>query len=341
MQRLTKSANNPLIVTSDRGVTLAKASKTNTSDTDTGASAGEDIAAMKAELAELRTAKAHLSTELTGARGALKHAEFSRMSAQEQAIASQQEACDSGIDAMEGEAQSIEDQIAVLSDEPGHGKEIAQLSRKLATVSANLVAEGQKKTWLAGQREKVTAANKQTREAAPADAGAKLLANGIDYSKLGVKTQAWLDAHPKAFTDVRYAKLAVIAAQKAVDIEGLEDQSPDYFKFIEQELGESPALEDDQIDDGGEEIAPAAESYVVEKPQARAAGPGAFAAAPTRQTPAGGTGRRAGAITLTADEREVALGLYPNIKSDADKLARYAEGKAFMAQRQNQVLRSN
>lgn len=333
---------------------MAKASKSNTSDTDNVADSGaEDLAALRAELAELRTGKAHAEAEARTAKGALRTAELSRMSADERAIVSEQEACDGRLEAAESAASAIESQIAQLADEPGHGADIAKLTRQLSTLSVKIEAETGRKDYLAAQREKVTTHNKQQREAAPADDNGRKLANGILLSNLGAPTQAWLEARPKAFTDVRYAKLAVLAAQKAVDVEGLQDQSPEYFRFIEKELGEGPAIAsadvEDDVEDGDDILAqdpPArqTESYAPERPQHRAAGPGSMSnvAPPTRQAPAGGGGGRQRAPTLTAEEREVALSLYPDSKlSDADKLVRYAAGKKFMADRQNQVLRSN
>lgn len=325
------------------GQTLPKTSKSDTSNTDNGANSGtEDLAALRAELADLKAGKASTDAELRQARGALRTAELSRMSADERAIVSDQEACDARLESMEGEATSIEDQIAQLADEPGHGKEIAVLTRKLSTLSANLVDENRRKAYLAGQREKVTNQNKQHREAAPAD-GERLLANGIVFSKLAAPTQAWLEKRPKAFTDARYAKLLVNTAQRAVDIEGLADNSPEFFRFIEDEMGEGAAdttTTDDIDEDEGEEIAadPTHESYTPERPQSRAAGPGAMssAAPPTRQAPAGGSGGPRRAPTLSAEEREAALNIYSHLNiSDADKIVKYATGKKYMKDRQN------
>lgn len=324
---------------------MAKTSKSNTSDTDTGANSGsEDIAAMRAELAELKASKAQADGEVATYRTKLRESELAKMSAQERAILADQETNAANLTALETEASDIERQIAVLADEPGHGAEIGKLTRQIAGIETKISKETDRKTWLEAQREKVTNQNKQTREAAPA-AGAKLLANGIDVSKLAAPTQAWLDKRPKAFSDVRYAKLIVAAAQKAVDIEGLPDNSPEFFKFVEDELNESPTVEND--DEGEEEeigaSVPERESYAPEKPQHRAAGPGSMQAAPpTRQTPAGGNGsgnRRQ--PSLSADEREAALNIYSHLNiSDADKLVKYSEGKKYMSQRNNSHFRN-
>lgn len=317
---------------------MPKAPKTDTTQTD-------DVAALKAELEQLRSESAAAKAEVLEARKARREAEFQNMSAQERAIASDQDACESNLRALESEAQSYEDQIAALADEPGHGREIAALNRKLATVSANLVREGDRKTWLAAQREKASAASKKQSEA-PSD-DSPVLANGSRLSQYGPRTQAWIEAHPKAFTDRRYLQSAILAAQKATQVEGLKDESDEYFRFIEEEIGDAPpaapapAPEEDDPD-VGEEIAPAEVNYQPEKPQPRAAGPGSIAAAPpTRSIPAAAGGAPRRAPTLTAEEREVALSLYPNIKNPADKLVAYAEGKKLMAQRANHHFRNN
>lgn len=315
---------------------MAKAPKTDTTQTD-------DVAAMKAELEQLRSEKGMLTAEVREARTAKRNAELQNMSAQERAVVSEQEACESRLSSLESEAQSYEDQIAQLADEPGHGRDIAVLNRKLATVSANLVREADRKAYLASQREKVTASNKE-RAAAPSE-NDRVLANGSRMSQYGPRTQAWLEAHPKTFSDSRYMKLAILAAQKATEIEGIKDESDEYFRFVEKELGEGQEADvevDNQVDpDAGEEIAvepPARtiQTYEPERPQSRAAGPGSMAAAPpTRQIPAGGGGGPRRAPSLTSEEREVALSLYPHLKSDADKLVAYAEGKKMMSSRQN------
>lgn len=346
MRHDTKSGKHSLIVTNRWGNCLAKTSKSNTSNTDNDANSGsEDIAAMRAELAELRAGKAQADGEVATYRTKLRESELAKMSAQERAILADQETNAANLAALETEASDIERQIAILADEPGHGAEIGKLTRQIAGIETKLSKETDRKAWLETQREKVTNQNKQTREAAPA-AGVKLLANGLDTTQFSAKTKAWLDQRPKVYTDTKYANLVHIAAQKAVRAEGLAEDSPEYFRFVEDELKESPTVEND--DDGEEEeeigtATPERESYAAERPQHRAAGPGSMSSAPpTRQTPAGGNGganRRQ--ISLSADEREAALNIYSHLNiSDADKLVKYSEGKKYMAQRNNSHFRN-
>lgn len=295
------------------------------------------MAALRAELDKLRAEKATSDANARQYMARARTAEMANMSAQERALVSDQEANESKIESMESELQSMEDEIARLADEPGHGKEIAALNRKMAVTSAKLETEQNRKAFLAGEREKF---KKQSE--APAGGDDRVLANGSKLSGYGPKTQAWLEAHPRAFSDNHYLQRAIIAAQEAVNVEGIADQSPEYFAHIEKKLGETKQSEqvesDDEDGEEEEEIqAPVQERYTPEKPQGRAAGPGSFAAAPARQVPHGsGSGNRGGRQpALSAEEREVALALYSNDPkmSDADKLKAYADGKRFMAER--------
>lgn len=325
---------------------MAKTSKTN-SDNDTTADSGaDDIAALRAELAELKAGKATLEAETRNARKQARDATFQTMSAQERAVASEQEACDVRLESLDGQLADIESQIATLTDEGGRGKDVAALTRKMTALSAQQSSEEGRKTYLAAQREKLTGANKQARDgAAEADQGEKL-ANGVIVSKLDRRSQEWLRKHPKAFTDVRFAKQIVHAAQEAVDVNGLEDNSPEFFEFMDEKFSPAPVAPGADDGEGEEVVLDTRERYEPEKPQPDAAGPGKLAAVvarPTRQTPAAGNGGAGGRKpTLTNDERETALSLYSHMNiSDADKLARYAAGKVFMKNRDNKHFASN
>jgi hypothetical protein len=316
---------------------LTGKSDTDTTDTD-------DVAALRAALAEANAAKTALASELNSTRKAARDAQLKTMSAEERAIVSQQEACESKIESLDGELADLESQIATLTDEGGRGKEVAALTRKMTAVSAEYAKETGRKDYLESQREKMTGQHKQVREeVAVADQG-KVLANGVVVSKLDRRSQDWLEKQPKAFTDVRFAKQIILAAQEAVDVEGITDNSPEFFDFIEQKLGLKEAAAPDNTD--GEDIPlDTTERYEPAKPQNDAAGPGKMAAViarPSRQVPAGGSGGGGKRPTLTNEERETALSLYNHLNiSDADKLARYAAGKAFMKNRDNKHFASN
>lgn len=310
---------------------------------DTTQIGNDDVAALRAELDALKGENSTLISQRDTASAEAKKARLATMSADERALVSAQEANEATLNSLESEASSIEDQIATLADEPGHGKEIAALTRKLSTLSADLVDEGKKKKWLEGQRAKFTERAAETAE----DPNDKTLANGSKLSAYGQKTQAWLLAHPKAFTDSRYMARAIAAAIKATGGEGIADQSAEYFKFIEDELGETPApTEEEEVpaDEEGEEIAQPArqtqERYEPEKPQARAAGGGSVAAVVQTALRSSSTGGARRTPALTAAQKEVADSLYGSMPA-AERYIHYAKMDTFMKNRETGHFRSN
>lgn len=334
--------------------------RTDTSDTtqdEQGGLSAAEAAELRRQLAAAQSTISARDTELGTERKRRRDAEFAGMSAQEQAIVSQQEACDGEISSLQSEADALENQIATLADEPGNGKQIAELTRKLSRAETNLSRAEERKQWLSGQREQVTTRNKETREAATREdqqpTGRKM-ANGFPYDNFPPKTKAWVDAHPQAFTDKTYWDRVIRFAQEAGQDYGFADESPEYFSHIERRLGEVSGTrrasqqddpEDDQQDDEpeeGEDLPEevpqrrVAESYTPERPQERAAGPGSMAARPSRQVPQGGgnNGNRRVSARLTAQEREAADSLYGNIANPADRYQAYADGKKYMAERQ-------
>lgn len=299
-----------------------------------GLSASE-AAELRRQLADAKSTAAVHESRFRSADHARRQAEMANMSAQERALVSAQESCDTTLESREGEIQSYEDQIAQLADEPGHGKEIAQLNRKMAEAVTEVSDLKRRKQYLANEREKFKGA--QPSDAAD-DPNDRALPNGQKLSNFGPKTQAWLIAHPKAFEDARYFGRAVAAAVKAVQAEGIPDQSDKYFEFIEKELGDEPAqsrqaAEADQDDDEGDDILPAEPKP--DRPQHRAAGPGSIGAAPpTRTTPSGsGNGGRRRQAALTAEQREVADNLYSAMPNAADRYVKYAENLQIMTAR--------
>lgn len=336
------------------------AKRTDTTDTtqdEQGGLSAAEAAELRRQLEAAHGTLSARDNELAAERKRRRDAEFAGMSAQEQAVVSQQEACDGEISSLQSEADALENQIAALADEPGNGKQIAELTRKLSRAETNLSRAEERKAWLATQREQVTTRNKETREAATREdqqpAGRKM-PNGFPFDTLPAASKSWLEKHPQAFTDKLYWGRVIRFAQEATQDLGLADESPDYFAHLDRRLAEVSGTrrasqqdddqEDDQQDDGGEgddlpEEVPqrrVAESYTPERPQERAAGPGSMAARPSRQVPTGGQGggNRRVSARLTAQEREAADSLYGNIANPADRYQAYADGKKYMAERQ-------
>lgn len=267
------------------------------------------------------------------------------MSEQERRIASEQESNETTIRSLNAEADSYENQIATLADEPGNGKAIASLTRKLSDLAATLRIEENKKAYLADQRERAKA---QTRTAQPAgdDTGGQRLADGRDLSGFSPQVQAWFRQHPEVFSDKAYLNRVIAWATSATNVAGHQAGTRAYFDYVDRALEDYEAAQGGRDGDEGEEIydeprkaspysgnaKPTEDvSERVEEPQHRAAGPGSMAAArPTRTIPgnAGGGARRGN--SLTAEEREVADALYAGM-SPVERYAHYAENKTFMA----------
>lgn len=310
-------------------------------DTDTG----DDAAELRRQLAEAQADRDTYKSQVQTATGRAREAEMANMGAQERALVADQEASAGRIESYETELTSMESEIARLADEPGHGAEIAKLNRAMATTSAKLETETNRKTWLDGKREEF----KARKDAKPVvDPNETVLPNGAALSTYGPKTQTFIRANPRLLTDSAYFQRAVAAAQAATGLENLADQSPEYFAFIEEKLGirQPEAHQEEEEEDEGEDVDAATraaheQGRAVTK-QAPAAGHGSIVPV-IRQTPTGSGGNNRRAPTLTAEEKEVALSLYSHIPglSDADKLKRYADGRKYMKERNNQHFASN
>lgn len=317
-----------------------RARSTPSSDTDilNNDAPRDDLAEMKAQMAELQgrlsSAEADLGRERTGRAAA----EQKSMSEAERRLRAELNSSDTLLESMASEADTIEGQIAALSDLPGNGKEIAALTRKLSVLSARTETETGRKAWLNGEVEKAKAA--PAREAAPA--AGEVLASGVKLSTLSPKVQAWFRARPKAFTDSHYLDKVIAAANYAANVKGIPVESDPYFLFVEQETGEAtqrqPVEHDDEGDDLGiatadspysQTAAPAADlDQRVERPQPRAAGPGSMAAAtpPSRSVPVGAGGRPSNRQPLlSSDQREAADGLYGHITDPKERYLKYAD----------------
>lgn len=317
---------------------MPKAKSTDTTD---------DVVELRRQLAEANTARAAAETEASTYRSKAREAELNAMSADERALVSQQEANESTLSALESEMAGYENEIAALADEPGHGKEIAALNRKLASAAAKVETENNRKTYLAGLREQAKGRTASTAAGHKAEDTAEKVADGTPLSAFGAPTQAWLKKRPAMFTDRRLFKTAKVAAIEAIEVEGLTDQSPEYFRFIEDKLGEhqqSEHAEDGEQEEGEEVEAQeeqqieqrrpgAEERYEPENPQPRAAGRGSMstAAAPSSSRLRTGTdtgNRRKPA--LTAQEREVADALYASERNPAERYRKYATNREIM-----------
>lgn len=289
------------------------------------------------ENAELKAALNAANSRADTAERGQGEAQRGAMTETQRRIAAELSSCKTQIESLDAEADSIEAQIATLSDEPGHGKEIAALNRKLAENVSERREQKNRETYFTGQ---ATKAQKDA-EAPPV----RLLANGNPITAFDATAQAWIEKHPACFTDKAYFNRVIAAAQAAINLEGLAQNSPEFFAYVEEKAEQRAAATqrqarteaaEEETDSPYSQPTPAQgdDLYRVSKPQTPAAGRGSMAAvaSPSRTQPGETSvgGRRVPA--LSADEKSVADDLYGDL-APLDRYKKYAEGKAYMASR--------
>lgn len=295
----------------------------------------DEVAELRRQLdgykARAETAETVAARERTGRIAA----ERQHMSAAQQSVVNALDACEGTLASLSSEADTLEERIGELADQPGNGKEIAKLNRRLSEIVADSRENERKRDYLKAQTEKFEKGGNGQQQTRTDGADDRKLANGAPLSAFPPKTQAFLERHPEAFTNPKYMAKAIAAAQEATAFEGLTDESDEYFEFVEAKLSGKAAPAATAEDDGeGDEIV----TQAVTKPQHSAAGKGSMqqtsaVAPPTRQATVGtGTQRQRGAITLTPEEKEVAESLYGNMPA-ADAYVKYAEGRSYMKTR--------
>ncbi len=311
----------------------------------------DELETLQRELSELRGTKATYETALDSERRRRIEAERARMGDAERYVASQQDACEETLSRLEIDIEALTSRYAELADEPGNGRALAEISRKLAQSEARIVSETDRKERLAMDRERAKADT--ARASQPTG---KVLANGSPLEAIQSAAQkAWLEKHDRAFTDVGYLNRVNAAANAASVLKGLTTDTPEWFAAIEEAIGEhsAPAKVDAAPADDGDDVVATVDSpyssprtppkpsqsdelaYNVANPQHRAAGPGSIAAAPPSRSIPGATPQRGQRTPkLTAEEREVADSMYAKIPNAADRYAHYVKSRDFMASRQ-------
>lgn len=317
-------------------------------DTDNTPNDREELARLKAEMADMQGRLSTAESVAAEERGRRVKAEESTMSEAERHLRTQLSASETLITNLDSEADGLEERIAQLSDEPGHGKEIAKMSRRLSEIAADKRAESDKKNWLAGNIEKVKG-ERTTRAAAPATR--QTLADGTLLSDIPPASAEWARRHPKMMNDPAYMRRVVAAAGYAENLKGLKVGTPEYYAEIEDQIGEGHQSQRD--DREGDDLDTSRQTeqrraspysttkeqggdldYNVEKSQQRAAG-GGTSTPPSRRVPDGSnrdSGNRRQPM-LSSEEREVADSLYSHIPNEADRYVKYSDNKARVAER--------
>lgn len=263
---------------------------------------------------ELTTVKGHLNEANT----AKVQAELATMTEGERRLLAEETAADNAIASAENEATALEGQLASLWSE-GKFPEAASLQRKIASAETVIHNEKQRKEYLSYQREQLK--GQRTEHAAkpvPQE----------QTQQLDPAIQRWIDAHPRFNSDDEYT-----AAAKSGHYEAVRQKVPvgsaKYFEIVELHTGDREPEADpySQGNNGGfgSNQQDQGDMYSVQRPQQRAAGPGALAAAPSRGAPGGFRPGRP--PDLSPEEREVADGIMGHIADPGERYQRYHAAK--------------
>lgn len=127
-------------------------------------------------------------------------------------------------------------------------------------------------------------------------------------NQLTPQSAAWVRQHRDRLADPAVQRRVAAAHSAAIELEGLEAESPEYFRFVEERLG-------------------------MRKSETKPAEPAAPARKPVPSAPVGaggaGGGRSERTMTLTAEMRSVAHNLYPEL-TPAQAEKQYALDRAAL-----------
>lgn len=231
-------------------------------------------------------------------------------------ITAEETAVDNAITAKEAERDRLKGEVARLNAE-GLFAEAAEVQYQMSEVAADLRDYGKQKTSLASARENAKAA--------------PVIQPGAQQPQIPAARKAWFDSHPQFFTDKKFNARAMALHADAI-ANDIEVDSADYFRHIDEGFaddghatGNARAARTPVAEGGAEtEITvdnPRSQPTAVipanaapEKPQARAAGAGSFAAAPSRRVATPAAERKT--TNLTADQADSAVRLAASLRSD-------------------------
>lgn len=166
-----------------------------------------------------------------------------------------------------------------------------------------------------------------------------------NQSQYTPQTQAWLDKNGIDGSKPNTRLNKAISAHFAAEAEGIRQDTPEYFDFLDQHMGVAPAAERPSAqsplsqaanaDEVEIDLNPPSDTRIVDRsPPPRVAHPSQGALPPSRSgSSVTGSGQvRAGNIRLNPREQEAARASFPHLKTDEEKLRAYAENKAALIQ---------
>ena len=295
-------------------------------------------AELERELAEERARRTSLESNLDGERVARTTAEIQRdehasrvVSEAEARWNAEKAASEAAIAARQAALNAAEEDYATHA-EVGDWKAVAKAQRAIAEATTELQAQRQKLNYLETNKERMIPQAPTARRETPAPAAQPTQTHRYSRFITGPLVggeEAFLDARPQFQTDESYRSQLFDASNFAA--KRFPRGSDGYLREIERILGEERQTGGDTGRVQEQPSRPAnrsASAQSADLPASRRAAPG--------QQPAAG----ANEIRLTAEEAEMAEGMYGNpndpqwyIADRAERMRRYAENKRKIADR--------
>lgn len=237
---------------------------------------------------------------------------------------SQYDSVVSALSASEREIESIQSQKSAAL-EKGDYAEDARLAVLMSKLAARIVSLETGKSEIERVRSLPPVQQAPVAQQAPT--------NETFLASLPARSADWIRAHPQFFSDQSFHDKVLAAAQFAENVKGLNHNSDDYFKFIEEESGvvtrAAPAA---QPTSAAAVVVTRDSPAPQTQPAQRPAAP--VAAAPSRSVPdMNGRPANPRSVTLSKEEREIARIMHPKLKpSDPDPEVVYARNKYALQQ---------
>lgn len=145
-------------------------------------------------------------------------------------------------------------------------------------------------------------------------------------------TRAWIKKHPQFLTDDAFKRKALALHTKAVDLDGIALESPEYFEAIERGLGLRRAaprrgeargggVDFDAGQGGDDDRDPVSGASDVDDPEPTTSTGGRSNRRAADSGDDGGPGHSGDSVTLSAEQREVAQFAYPDEWAKDPKVA--------------------
>lgn len=287
-------------------------------DTEAPAATEEDDApedkmeAMKKRLEEANREIAEKSRENDELRGKSKVQIEDRFKAAEQNLDVHDQALDAKIEAHNAKIENLQEEIAHLMDSGEHAEALKK-QREMNKLDFEVLNFQAGKNFVATKKDELKAAKENAdvmNEVKTAD----------DYGSESAATREWIKAHPQFKVNKagqplnRFAKVALVAHQEAIDAEDLTPGTPEYLRHIEKKLvakGELKAADaqylgqedEDETEEEDEEPAPPPPP---KKKKTATAAPGS-----SRSNSSGAGSKKVGKLTAEQVEAAKICGMSP------------------------------